>query len=426
MEGAAQLKWGCEYCTYKNWDASKKCTICQAPRPMRFITDTIQSPDIYEVASLASNQNEGQTVMQKQNTDSNKWSCDKCTYLNWARAKKCVVCHSLNPATEPVPVLAAALAPLSINTHTPMESCSNSQDTGGQILCSSQDFGNNRCSPGSSTPSGNNKAVVTSSFMKTYQKKWVCKVCTFENWPRSAKCTICAAGRSPSTSPSLSPGTLQSPPPNSPRGAAATVLPNKSGRRSESSANLHRRQERLSELDWLWLKACVGTTEGDRIAVDAYLACGGDVARQLTAEEAKLLGDGLSYQKGHSLLNLALQSQREDVVALLLTASVTSNTKKRLPPHTCPDLANEILRAVACSLRQRKGEFPCFFFTESVTFALPGGNVCLLSLYRCPHILTILLTNCFLIDIVDLLPTVEKQLLSDILDQDVQRGGCIR
>ncbi|KAF6019842.1 trbd [Bugula neritina] len=132
------------------------------------------------------------------------------------------------------------------------------------------------------------------------------------------------------------------------------------------------------------------------MAVNAYLTCGGDVARQLTAEEATLIEDGSRFQKGHTLLHIALQSQRQDVVASLLTASVTSQSKKRLPPHTCPDLANEILRTVACSLRQRKGDFPCFFFTEVVTFALPG-------------------------DIEDLLPTVEKQLLNDIMDHDVQR-----
>lgn len=397
-EGATRQKWGCEYCTYKNWDAAKKCTICQAPRPLRFITETIQSsPDIYEVASLSSNRNETQDVMQKQNTDSNKWSCDKCTYLNWVRSKKCVVCHSPNPTTETVPVLAAALAPLSINTQTSMETCSNLQDRPNEAICSSHDYvSNNRCSPGPSSNTSKNKTVAASSIMKTYQKKWVCKICTYENWPRTAKCTICGATRSPSVSPSLSPGARQNSPPNSPRGAAATtVLPNKIGRKSETGINLHRRQERLSELDWLWLKACIGTIEGDRIAVDAYLACGGDVARQLTAEEATLLGDGSSYQKGHSLLNIALQSQREDVVALLLTASVTSKTKKRLPPHTCPDLTNEILRAVACSLRQRKGEFPCFFFTETVTFALPGGTTCFPLLdgifHTTKHYLTVIL-----------------------------------
>lgn len=388
-----QKKWECEYCTYKNWEAAKKCTICHGSRPPKFITENQnQSPDIYQVASLASkNDDKDSHVIQKRTSDHTKWECGKCTYHNWARTRKCAGCYSKKPSSTST-VLAAALAPLTINTasgptaegnevvHISNETSPKSANSSNRTSPNScgQAAANNRTSPGpvcsGEVNNGRNRNMYVNS-LKSYQNKWNCKVCTYDNWPKSTKCIICATSRSPSLkdlslSPSLS-SANQNSPPNSPRGAAASVTSYKAGKKVDS---LHKLHDRFSELDWLWLKACIGICEGDRMAVDAYLACGGDVARQLTVEEASLLGDGNRFQKGHTLLHIALQSQREDVVTLLLTASVTSQSKKRLPPHTCPDLANEILRTVACNLRQRKGDFPCFFFTECVTYALPGGK----------------------------------------------------
>ncbi|KAF6031359.1 ZRANB1 [Bugula neritina] len=310
--------------------------------------------------------------------------------------------------------IAASLEPLTINTSpAPVDNQSGfskvspkSGSLSNKTSPKVQETSNNKTSPGIVSKSDNNdkNRLIASNYIKTYNNKWNCVVCTYENWPRSTRCVICGSQRSPSikdisqTTSDLSPlAGHHSSPPNSPRGAAASMPTNKVLKKSDkNNTTFQKLHDKYSELDWLWLKACLGTYDGDLMAVNAYLTCGGDVARQLTAEEATLIEDGSRFQKGHTLLHIALQSQRQDVVASLLTASVTSQSKKRLPPHTCPDLANEILRTVACSLRQRKGDFPCFFFTEVVTFALPG-------------------------DIEDLLPTVEKQLLNDIMDHDVQR-----
>lgn len=406
MADEPQKKWGCEYCTFKNWEAAKKCTICQAPRPPKFITESHQSQDIYQVASLAICNQDTHTAVRKQNTESSKWSCTKCTYLNWAKTKKCIVCSTRKPSSDASGSIVAALEPLTINTSSSDAEklgalSSNRSSPSSSIISSnrtspsstSHEASNNRNSPSMSskydTNNDRNRSFV-STFVKNYQNKWNCKICTYENWPKASKCIICGTLRSPSTkdlslTPSLSPvGALQQSPPNSPRGATASIPSNKAMKKSDTyNSALQKIHDKFSEIDWLWLKACIGTFDGDRIAVDAYLACSGDVARQLTVEEANLIGDGTRFQKGHTLLHLALQSQREDVVALLLTASVTSQAKKRLPPHTCPDLANEILRTVACSLRQRKGDFPSFFFTECVTFALPGGKLYVLVAKLC-------------------------------------------
>lgn len=401
MAEESQKKWECEYCTYKSWEAAKKCVICQAPRPPKFITEPNQSQDIYQVASLTnSNQSSTPSIPTTYVSDANKWACVKCTYINYVKTKKCVVCWTRKPVD--LVNITEALQPLTINTSgssaaersnrtssspgdrsNKTSPCERSNKTSPKSISQSNrtspsenETTNNRNSPGNDRNQGKNRAMLSTSYIKTYHNKWTCKVCTYENWPKASRCIICTSHRSPGIrDPSQPAGSIQLSPPNSPRGAAAASLPsNKSSKKGDNFNNaLQKIHEKFSELDWLWLKACTGIYNGDRLAIDAYITCGGDVARRLTMEEASLIDDGTRFQKGHTLLHIALQSQREDVVALLLTASVTSRTKKRLPPHTCPELTNEILRTISCSLRQRKGQFPCFFFTECVTFSLPGG-----------------------------------------------------
>jgi len=46
---------------------------------------------------------------------------------------------------------------------------------------------------------------------------------------------------------------------------------------------------------------------------------------------------------------------------------------KRVPSYVAPDLAADIRRHVASTVRQRKGSFPCYFVTELTAFALPAG-----------------------------------------------------
>ncbi len=45
-----------------------------------------------------------------------------------------------------------------------------------------------------------------------------------------------------------------------------------------------------------------------------------------------------------------------------------------MPSHVSPDIASEILREISASLRQRKGDFPCYFVSDMATFALPAGT----------------------------------------------------
>ncbi len=127
--------------------------------------------------------------------------------------------------------------------------------------------------------------------------------------------------------------------------------------------------------DLLWLPACHGVVEGDKGPVDAYLCAGGDRSRQLTAEEACVRPS--AFEAGYTLVHLAIRFQREDMLPLLLTVpqgSELQGARKRMPPQVAPDMATEILREISLGLRQRKGDFPCYFVKDAPTFVLPAGK----------------------------------------------------
>lgn len=68
--------------------------------------------------------------------------------------------------------------------------------------------------------------------------------------------------------------------------------------------------------------------------------------------------------------------QRDDLLAVLLSQIEGSGGSgiKRVPSYVAPDLAADIRRHFASTLRQRKGNFPCHYITEFPIFTLPAGN----------------------------------------------------
>lgn len=65
--------------------------------------------------------------------------------------------------------------------------------------------------------------------------------------------------------------------------------------------------------------AFAGVVEGDLSAVEAYKSSGGDIARQLTADEVRLLNRPSAFDDGFTLVHLAIRFQRQDMLAILLT-----------------------------------------------------------------------------------------------------------
>ena len=420
-----QKKWSCEYCTYENWPASKKCTLCHAPRPPQFITDNVnEEKDIYKMAALVQANNSiccgGESSSALDATSSNakvlssgsggsgnanKWACIMCTFLNWPRSSRCTQC--LSPRQKTVSVHSSTSAHTANSTDVAV-SCGNST----QNPPSSPEIErsiNNDINKTVATSSKNASSVPPVSRVN----KWSCKVCTFENWPRASKCTLCGTVRgrvlsdsnihssvASSTSPTIVTSVpvhhlntysnateLHSSTKHPGRAVPAYHSPDKSDGNNQDIAgatsagtslvedNKLSVRRRLRDNDWLWLNACQGVVDGDPNAVQAFIAAGGNPSRQLTADEVVLLSRPSAFEVGHTLVHLALRFGHEDMLAVLLTATdVAAKSVKRLPCHASPDLALDIRRHIASSLRQRKGDFPCFFFSDCVTFALPAGK----------------------------------------------------
>lgn len=439
--GADSKKWACEYCTYENWPASKRCTLCHAPRPPHLITDTVnEEQDIYKMADLVRGNNTECCAGESSSGwggGSNKWACHLCTFLNWPRAARCTQC--LSPRRKSSPTQSqTSLTPATINTTT--GSCT----TISTASCGST--GNGRTTPKRNSPSSPdaakainndiNKTVATlvksasSTAPASQGGKWSCRVCTYENWPRTTKCTICGTSRGrtlsdsalasccsqPTPTPPIGSGGVGSEQqemarrqghasPGSPRSPEGSEANNQdiagagigsAGTSSIDDRKLKLLRKRLRDKDWLWLNACHGVVDGDPNAIEAFIAAGGNPSRQLTADELLLLSRPSAFEVGHTLVHLALRFRREDMLAVLLAATdAAAKAVKRLPCHASPDLASDIRREIASSLRQRKGDFPCFFFTDCVTFALPA-------------------------DIEDLSRHIQEQLFDELLDRGVQ------
>lgn len=353
-------KWSCEYCTYQNFEAAIKCTLCHASRGSPLITDLHnEEQDIYKMEAKSGNNREKSELICT--TKVNKWNCRSCTYLNWPKAIRCVQCYtpknkkssspSVSPTHEKVlPAAVSGEAPkkLSLKGDVPL-------------------------SPKAALKTSNN------DINKLYARvKWNCRTCTYENWPKSLKCVICgtAKGR---TSPEIM-SSENSPVSGSPTGCAMgasnqTSLSDTMEENKSLERKLKQIKKRLREKDWLWLNACVGVVEGEGQAVEAYISSGGDPYRQLSQEEACLLNRPSAFQAGYTLVHLGIRFKREDMLAVLLNSTETAcSAKKRLPSHISPDLAADIRRLISASLRTRHGEFPCQIMSECVTFYLPTGE----------------------------------------------------
>ena len=90
-------KWACTLCTYLNWPKALRCTQCLTPRRRvspgaRKNTPTTDSPSPVNPPSLES-------LRIATPSPPSKWNCAACTYENWPRTRKCVLCGSLKEAT---------------------------------------------------------------------------------------------------------------------------------------------------------------------------------------------------------------------------------------------------------------------------------------------------------------------------------------
>jgi len=407
-------KWSCEYCTYENWPASKKCILCRAPKPMQYIDEdaaTVEQ-DIYKMAplicqdSIPVDTSKGSGGVDARNTrwsyiidPSAKWTCHMCTYLNWPKALRCTQCRSARQKPSLATVGAPVSRPLNVDVNASADTISSAR--------------NSPSSPEAAKATNNdrNRSVAGVSTQSNEAVKWPCRACTYENWPRAIRCVLCGlprgdrSGSSEKETSGFRSSTVsrrRSPPSTSTRSSGSAELVDNHSGGATASPSIHQVQHerniggstvdvamasnymspkllqirnRLRDVDWLWLMACQGIVDGDVHAVEAYLAASGDPARQLTADECALLGRLSAYAPGYSLVHLAIRFRREDMLSTLLAAGEmhAGKPRKRVPSYAAPDVAAAIVREISSSLRQRKGDFPCYFLMEAATFALPGG-----------------------------------------------------
>ncbi|XP_036121776.1 ubiquitin thioesterase ZRANB1 isoform X1 [Molossus molossus] len=404
------IKWACEYCTYENWPSAIKCTMCRAQRP----SGTIITEDPFKSGSSdvgrgwdpSSTEGGSSPLICPDSSarprvkssysmeNANKWSCHMCTYLNWPRAIRCTQCLSQRRTRSP--------------TESPQSSGSGSRPVAFSVDPCEEYNDRNK--------------------LNTRTQHWTCSVCTYENWAKAKKCVVCDHPR-PNNIEAIelaeteeassiineqdrarwrgscsSSNSQRRSPPTTKRDSEMKMdfqrieLAGAVGSKEELEVDFKKLKQiknRMKKTDWLFLNACVGVVEGDLAAIEAYKSSGGDIARQLTADEVRLLSRPSAFDVGYTLVHLAIRFQRQDMLAVLLT-EVSQQAAKCIPAMVCPELTEQIRREIAASLHQRKGDFACYFLTDLVTFTLPA-------------------------DIEDLPPTVQEKLFDEVLDRDVQK-----
>ncbi|CAG05066.1 unnamed protein product, partial [Tetraodon nigroviridis] len=349
---------------------------------------------------------------------SSKWSCHMCTYLNWPRAIRCTqcLCQRQHAQQQQHGQHAAHQGHHTQQPRSPTESPQTSgtgcRPTRPAITADPCEEYNDR------------------NRLNTHAQHWTCAACTYENWAKALKCVVCdhpkpnsllaepiqLASESESQQPSVKLNEQDRDNRRAAVGQGARVKrrsPPTSKRESDvnmdfqrievaSGAGIGSKEElevdfkklkqiknRMRRTDWLFLNACVAVVEGDLAAVEAYKSSGGDIARQLTADEVRLLNRPSAFDDGFTLVHLAIRFQRQDMLAVLLTevspwpgsqastscrrVKVSQQAAKCIPAMVCPELTEQIRREVAASLHQRKGDFTCYFLTDLVTFTLPAG-----------------------------------------------------
>lgn len=326
--------------------------------------------------------------------NANKWSCHMCTYLNWPRAIRCTQCLSQRRTRSP--------------TESPQSSGSGSRPVAFSVDPCEEYNDRNK--------------------LNARTQHWTCSICTYENWAKAKKCVVCdhprpnnieaiALAETEEASSIIneqdrarwrggcsSSNSQRRSPPTPKRDSEVKMdfqrieLAGAVGSQEELEVDFKKLKQiknRMKKTDWLFLNACVGVVEGDLAAIEAYKSSGGDIARQLSADEVRLLNRPSAFDVGYTLVHLAIRFQRQDMLAILLT-EVSQQAAKCIPAMVCPELTEQIRREIAASLHQRKGDFACYFLTDLVTFTLPA-------------------------DIEDLPPTVQEKVFDEVLDRDVQK-----
>ncbi|XP_048126021.1 LOW QUALITY PROTEIN: ubiquitin thioesterase ZRANB1-like [Alosa alosa] len=302
------------------------------------------------------------------------WPCAACTYENWPKSRRCAMCDHPRPNH---------LTPPSGGSPEPSEPGSGGVGVGTTGIGGTAGTPLSALSP---PPLTTSSPTVNEQDRRALADRWR-RGCSGSGSGGTRRASPPSSGRTPE--PELRTMEFQR------IELAAGGVGVGSEEQEVDFKKLKQIRNRMRRTDWLFLNACAGVVEGDLAAVEAYKSSGGDIARQLTADEVRLLNRSSAFDAGFTLVHLAIRFQRQDMLAVLLT-EVSQQAVKCIPAMVCPELTEQIRREVAASLHQRKGDFSCYFLTDLITFTLPA-------------------------DIEDLPPTIQEKLFDEVLDRDVQR-----
>jgi hypothetical protein len=152
-------KWACSYCTFLNWDASIKCVLCYQPKNKPMFIEEL----------CPANESSVKTSIIQDELQQLRWPCPTCTYLNCQRTKRCIQCTTDRPSRYATPTF--------VNNsmiHVKQATAHNQQHKDNHLI---------------------SRAL----------NKWTCQTCTFDNWPKASKCTLCGQKRLISRVQSISP-----------------------------------------------------------------------------------------------------------------------------------------------------------------------------------------------------------------------------
>ena len=290
-------KWNCPACTYLNWSSTVKCSLCGCGRsgeaPPKATVAKIKS---YTQNSLSMTKSVSPHDKSSSPSDFHRpWTCSVCTYSNAGRTSVCPMCQSTRSSEDTHHQFHRS--PL-IRDYAVSSSSSVARGAVGGTMISSDTTSDHNVKK-------HHKQRHSSS---SSSKRWKCVECTYENYLKSTRCTMCGTSRQGA----------------GPYIATPRDLPLSSQRR-DTSDEMRQIMNRLSMTDWLYLRACEGVAKGDGSVVKDYLKGGGDKLRQLTSKEVQLLGgQSTGLTTGSSLVDLALR----------LLKGVWSRVMTRPHPHT--------------------------------------------------------------------------------------------
>ena len=312
--GGLQSRWVCSACTYSNWPNSKHCTMCNTlrgrhkPSPQSSMgydsgrgggggggacigigesildyapslgavggsggaQDDVRLPFSSQYTrDLPSNRPTKAKVGKKSSAENRvqkKWKCVKCTYENWARASKCVMCQTAKNKTPSPPM-------------------SDSEGSQSPNSASKHLYSQHRPSP-SPTENANTSPSSSSLHVRSLginSNQSAPSPTHTEITPSAVHLITCTAS---DESPQL-------------------VYPSTQLKSTSNEARQIR--NRLSSSDWLFINACLGVVNEDIQSVKAYIRSEGDRARQLTRDECLVLGQPSVFSVGSTLVHLAIR-----------------------------------------------------------------------------------------------------------------------